>query len=75
MARRAEFREILDNHQVEFLQHLASRRLVVPVSQPSELLQRINEARDQTESGGPVAPVRNVLLQEAIASILLPLRH
>jgi UDP-N-acetylglucosamine transferase subunit ALG13 len=70
MARRPENHEILDNHQVEFLEQMASRRLVIPVYQVDELWARVESVVKAPEQGIQPAPVINIRLQQAIASLM-----
>ena len=69
MARRAEHGEILDGHQVEFLEQMAARGLVHRVHNACELLEKVRLVMSQP-SGRETAPFVNVRLQEAVASAL-----
>ena len=45
MPRRKQFREIVNNHQVEFVEALAARGLIIPAMNPEDLPEAISKAK------------------------------
>lgn len=70
MARRPEHGEILDDHQLEFLQRMSDRGFILPVNEPHELKVQVQRALQQTDPANRWETSGNRRLREAIGSIL-----
>jgi len=68
--RRAKYREVIDDHQLELLEAFAERKLVVPAYEPEELPAAIQEASQRPPQSAEFGAHGRKLIADAIESLL-----